>query len=368
MGRVRALLALEVSLAVAPRPRRRVAAILAAEALEAGPGLEQRAVHREVLARQQPLHLRQCKQLRQEALRHLAGEQPVAVLAERARVPNRVVHPEPDEPAEQEVELQPLHQLALRAHRVEALHQQRPQQPLGRDARPAQARVERFEVRRHRRQHGVHDITDRAQRMVRWYPRLQINIGEQRARPPILAPHRHRPRCFDPILTESSPRPRRKVGFLQQPARGRSLPTTSHQGTPGAISLPSQCDAALGGVVIELEDAVGELGVHPFHPRLGVDRGGKRRHCGDAGSCWASQASRSSRTGAAWAGRSAARSGGSRALPSRHDGAGAMRRMASPAIGRPAIDARRRTSAEHATCSRSLSSRNWSPSASSKEA
>jgi hypothetical protein len=39
-----------------------------------------------------------------------------------------VVHAKADEPAEQQVELDPLHQLPLRADRVESLQQQRPQQ------------------------------------------------------------------------------------------------------------------------------------------------------------------------------------------------------------------------------------------------
>ena len=167
VGRVRALLALEVPLAVAPRPRRLVTAVLAAEALQAGPGLEQRAVHREVLARQQPLHLGQGQELRQEALRHLARQQPVAVLREHARVPHRVVHPETHEPAKQEVELQPLHQLPLRAHRVEALQQKRAQQPLRGDARTPDPRIERGEIRRQRGQRRVHHLADRPQRMVR---------------------------------------------------------------------------------------------------------------------------------------------------------------------------------------------------------
>ena len=115
MGRIRALLALEVLLPVPPRPRRLVPAILAPEALLARPGLDQRPVHREVLARQQPFYLRPSQQLRQETLRHLARQQPVAVLREAARIPDRIVHPEADEPPEQEVELQPLHQLPRRA-------------------------------------------------------------------------------------------------------------------------------------------------------------------------------------------------------------------------------------------------------------
>jgi hypothetical protein len=42
VGRVRALLAPEAPFAVAPWPRRRVLAVLAPDALQAGPGLEQR--------------------------------------------------------------------------------------------------------------------------------------------------------------------------------------------------------------------------------------------------------------------------------------------------------------------------------------
>src|SRR4029450_7770715 len=48
---VRALLLAEVALAVAPRPRRRARAVLRPEALHRRPGLDQRAVDREVLAR-----------------------------------------------------------------------------------------------------------------------------------------------------------------------------------------------------------------------------------------------------------------------------------------------------------------------------
>jgi hypothetical protein len=48
-------------------------------------------------------------------------------------VPDRIVDAEPHEPAEQEVEVEPLHQLTFQADRVEGLQQQRAQQLLGRD-------------------------------------------------------------------------------------------------------------------------------------------------------------------------------------------------------------------------------------------
>ena len=66
MGLVRPLLAAEVPLTVAPAVGRTAAAILAPEALHRRPRLQQRAVHREVLAAQQPLHPWQGQQRRQE--------------------------------------------------------------------------------------------------------------------------------------------------------------------------------------------------------------------------------------------------------------------------------------------------------------
>ena len=96
-------------------------------------GLDHRAVDAEMLGREQPAHVRPVEQARQELGRDLALQQPVAILRERRVVPDRIVDAEPGEPAEQEVELQPLHQLALRADAVERLQQQRPQQLFGRN-------------------------------------------------------------------------------------------------------------------------------------------------------------------------------------------------------------------------------------------
>lgn len=47
----------EIALAVAPRRRRLVAAVLGAEALQAGPRLDQRAIDREVIVRLEALDL-----------------------------------------------------------------------------------------------------------------------------------------------------------------------------------------------------------------------------------------------------------------------------------------------------------------------
>ena len=90
------------------------------EALHAGPRLHQRAVNREVLARQKLLDFRLIENRRKELGRNIAFEQPVPVLGEHRVIPDRIVDAQAHKPAEQKVELQPLHQLAFRADRIEA--------------------------------------------------------------------------------------------------------------------------------------------------------------------------------------------------------------------------------------------------------
>lgn len=131
-------------------------------------------------------------------------------------IPGPVVDAQSDEPAEQQVELHPLHQLALRAEAVERL-----QQPLRWDRRAAQPRrVQRREVRAQVRKRRVGDRPDRPQRMVPTNPRLQVHIREQRPCPLV------RLRISNPqVLARSSEscRVRRRYGLLQQPARSSTL-------------------------------------------------------------------------------------------------------------------------------------------------
>src|SRR3954465_12237226 len=78
MGVVAALLAVEVLLAIAPAIRRRARAVLRPEALDAGPGFEERAVYREMLGREQRLDPRLRQHGGQELQRHIALQQAVA--------------------------------------------------------------------------------------------------------------------------------------------------------------------------------------------------------------------------------------------------------------------------------------------------
>ena len=158
-------------------------------ALHRGPGLDQRAVDREVIARQKPLHLGLRQHRRQELGRDVALQQPVAVLREHRMIPGCVIDADSDEPAEQQVVFQPLHQKPLRADRIKRLQQHRPQQLLRRDRRPPNRRIERGKLALQRRQRLVHDRPDRSQRMIPPHPRLQVNVAEQLARSIVVAAH-----------------------------------------------------------------------------------------------------------------------------------------------------------------------------------
>ena len=171
-----------------------VVAIDRPEALDRRPRLDQRAVDREVLARQQPLHLRQRQQRGQEPVGDVAGQQPVAVLAEHRGVPYRIVDAEPDEPAVQQIELQFGHQPALRADREERLQQCRPQQHLGRNGGPPHRRIQFLEPSVQRTQRRVHDLPDRPQWMVGRNPLLKPHVREQALRPIIAPTHAKSPR------------------------------------------------------------------------------------------------------------------------------------------------------------------------------
>ncbi len=131
---------------------------------------------------QQPLHLGPGQHLSQELRRDLPFQKPVAVLGEARMVPARIVDPQAHEPAEQQVELQPLHQLPLRADRIERLQRHRLQQHLRRDRRPTHPRIEPCEFLRKALQRLIGERPDSPQRMIAPNTRLQIHIRKQRPR------------------------------------------------------------------------------------------------------------------------------------------------------------------------------------------
>ena len=181
---------MKIPLAIAPRAGRVVRAVLRAKALQARPSLQQRAVNRKMLARQQTFDPRLRQHRGEKLLRHLAGEQSVAVFRERRRIPYRVLNAQPDKPAEQQIVLDPLDQLPLRADRVERLQQQRPHQPLRRDRATPDRRVQLCELAGQHRQRGVCDLPNHPQRVIRSNPLFQVYVAEKATTNLVVAAHR----------------------------------------------------------------------------------------------------------------------------------------------------------------------------------
>jgi len=67
------------------------------------PGLQQRAIHREVLVAEQWFYFWSRHQLLQEALHDLFVEQPLTVFRKRGGVPDRIIRAQAHKPAEQQV-------------------------------------------------------------------------------------------------------------------------------------------------------------------------------------------------------------------------------------------------------------------------
>ncbi|KAJ3472801.1 hypothetical protein NLI96_g13251 [Meripilus lineatus] len=131
-----------------------VPAILAPDALVAGPRMDQGPVHTEVLARQQAAFMRRFHHRVEQA----------------------------DEPTEQQVVRDLLDQLPLTSNAVQHLKQHRPHQFLRRNARPTAfdiCFVDRRELGIHLRQPLVHPRLDRAQRMRLRHELLQSDCAEQ---------------------------------------------------------------------------------------------------------------------------------------------------------------------------------------------
>ena len=136
-----------------------------------------------------------CFGLRQHLIekqfRDLPVQQSVPVLGEHRRVPHRLIHAQSHKPAEQQVVLQPLHQLPLAAHAVQRLQQQRPQQPLRRNRRPPQASIQRVKLRRHRLQRRVGHRPHAPQRMVFRHALLHRYVTKQIVLLRVVSSHAH---------------------------------------------------------------------------------------------------------------------------------------------------------------------------------
>ena len=195
MRLVAALLAVPVLALVSTALGRRIVIgfVLAHEAFMASPRLNQRAVDAEVLAREMTARLRRLHSLVEQTHDDIVRQQPVSILAERRVVPHRIVHRQADKPTKQHVVGDLLHQHALAANRIQHLQQQRANQLLRRDARPAAFRVALV----HAREHAVHALkcviqpkANRPQRMIGRHEVIELRHREHRLGVAVHSAHR----------------------------------------------------------------------------------------------------------------------------------------------------------------------------------
>ena len=156
-----------------------VAAVLGSKALLTRPCLDQRAVDREVLLRQQAARVCVAHDLSEQAFDHVMLQQAVAVLEKSRVVPDRVIERQADEPAKQQVVAQLLAQLPLASHRVEHLQQQGPDQLLRGDRVATGVRIHRVKPRIKRNQGIVHQQSNGPQRMISRDKVVQLRYREQ---------------------------------------------------------------------------------------------------------------------------------------------------------------------------------------------
>ena len=95
-----------------------VVVIDVAEALLSCPCLQQRSIHSEVLIGEQIPLACLLEHSREKSLGNVTFQQTLAILHEHRHIPNRVVHVQANEPTEQQVVIQLLHQHAFAAHGV----------------------------------------------------------------------------------------------------------------------------------------------------------------------------------------------------------------------------------------------------------
>src|SRR5216683_3351484 len=114
-----------------------VAAIFSLKALLTRPRLDQGSIYAEVLIREQIGCTRLVQHFGEELRCHVARQQPVAVLAVDRGHPDRLIHIQTHEPAEQQVVAQLFHQEPFAANAIQDLEKQSLQQLLRRDGRSA---------------------------------------------------------------------------------------------------------------------------------------------------------------------------------------------------------------------------------------
>lgn len=165
------------------------------------PGLQQGAIHGEVLVAEQGLDLRCPHQLLQKPAHDLLVQQPVTVLVPPARsacgrckgecggVPDRIIRAQAHKPAKQQVVVELLQQKPFRADPVERLQQRGQQQLLRRHRGAAFCGIELAEGGIEPIESLIGQLADPPQRMTGRDPLLDRHVGEQGAAALLMTSH-----------------------------------------------------------------------------------------------------------------------------------------------------------------------------------
>ena len=181
MRGVRPLLPTEIHARVAAPFRRLVALLrLGPKTLQRRPGLDQGAVHREVVVGGVALHQRQRHHALEKLLHQPVPLEAFPILGEDGGVPHPLVRVQVAEPAVEQVPVQSVHQPPLRGDGVQGLQQHGFQQGLRRNRRATRLTVGRLEVTAHSLQHLVRLSLDRTQGMILGQPFLGVGDEEHR--------------------------------------------------------------------------------------------------------------------------------------------------------------------------------------------
>src|SRR5438132_1219482 len=228
MSRVGTMLAVKVHGRVTRIIRRRARfLILALEALQRGPGFDQRPINGKVLVREQSERVRLRDSLPEELASNFSLQQALAVSTEARMIEARLVQLHVQKPAEQQIVVELLTEQPLAANRIQR-HQQRSfEQTLGRNRRTPQHAVDLVKDRRQLSQRQIRHLLDARQRMLLGNSLFQVHYQQHRPLSPFLAAHPPLP----PAALHPSPQTKyAKLNSLvfQQPAKGtRSLKISS---------------------------------------------------------------------------------------------------------------------------------------------
>ena len=187
---VRALLTLEVDHpgAVAAVPGRLT--VLALEALERGPRVDERAVDGEVIRGQEIVPAGKADHFIEKTPCDVGDHQALAQSAEVRLVEACALQIHVEKPAKKNVVVELLAKLAVGPNRVQRYQQLPLEQPFGSNRRAPHTRIQRIEVRRNGAQGPVGQFLNSPQRMIRRHARLRREIMEHRGLRIELAAHR----------------------------------------------------------------------------------------------------------------------------------------------------------------------------------